>query len=271
MAVLLHTALFIVALTLIFFIVYMIHYASIQSSVRNQSRCLRAKLMYTADGQYTVKAVDEGGKDLYKLDYDMTAKEVKHECACPKGDVINHFEKVKYQDLKTNTEREISDMMCGCDAAYDAVGQDIFYEGHPGLVRYMQNGDASFFTSDINGIALKQPTAVLRNVPTQYAVTAYTAAPGNAPTYSVTYDAKTLQSGKGDVEPYRVSCACPIGDKAVTYSAKVYNKSAQTVTVQKACKCASQDQPTAYKGTSGLVDFMTNGTATFFNSIKQSA
>jgi hypothetical protein len=143
--------LFIVSLTIIIFFVYMAHYSSIQAEVRKKSRCLRIRQQYSAGGEYDVKAVNDQGAELYKLTYNTPKKQVKHECACPKGDTINHFSDIKYYDLKTSTDRKIDDLMCSCDKAYDTVGADIFYEGFPGLVRYMQNADSSFFTTDLSG------------------------------------------------------------------------------------------------------------------------
>lgn len=146
-----HTALFFVSLLLLFFIIYMIHYSIIQKEVRKRSRCLRAKHSYAAGGQYEMKAVHEDGTDLYKLSYNMPKKEVKHECICPEGDTINTFKDIKYYDLKTASDRKIEKMMCHCDKAYDNISDDIFYDGHPGLVRYQQNSDGSFFVTDLSG------------------------------------------------------------------------------------------------------------------------
>jgi hypothetical protein len=147
MGAVMHSALFAVLLTLIFIIAYMAHYAVIQRKVRKESRCLKARLNYTSGAAYQVKAVNAEGKDLYRVTYDMPSKSVKHECACPSGNTVNHFPKIKYYDLKSAKDQVIPELLCNCDADYETNTEGPYYEGYPGLVRYMQNGDATFFTS----------------------------------------------------------------------------------------------------------------------------
>ena len=146
MGVVMHGALFAVLLTLIFIIAYMAHYAVIQRQVRKESRCLNARLNYSSGAAYQVKAVNAEGKDLFRVTYDMPSKSVKHECACPTGNTVNHFNKVKYYDLKTAKDKVIPELLCNCDMDYETL-EGPYYEGYPGLVRYMQNGDSTFFTS----------------------------------------------------------------------------------------------------------------------------
>lgn len=259
----LHTALFVVVLALVFFVAYMIHYSLIQKEVRNRSRCYKAKLQFSAGGEYDVKAVDEQGTEMYKLTYNTAKKQVKHECACPKGDVVNHFKDVKYYDLKTASERSIKDLMCNCDMAYDTIGADVFYEGHPGLVRYMQNADASFFTTDLSG-SIAARTDLL---PPKEAAASITvnAAKGEKPLYRVAYNVSTLSTDASllDNDPFKINCTCPNGTVNNEFKIRVYDKNRKTVEKKQVCPCNADyvttkdgDAPVSYTGSQGLVDFM---------------
>ena len=266
MASLLHVALFFVVLAIFFFMAYMIHYSIIQDEVRKKSRCLRVKEQYSAGGEYDVKAVDDQGTSLYKMTYNKGKKEVKHECACPKGETINHFEDVKYYDQKTATDRKIEDLMCSCDAAYDTVGADIFYEGHPGLVRYMQNSDGSFFTSDLKTAAIPPP----REPSSSISVDAYS---GTANLYSITYNTKTLSTSDATLisNPYKLTCKCPKGSKSNAFKFKVYDQSRKAVETTLPCSCdATYSETPTFKGAQGLVNFQGDSTKTgIFDNMKK--
>ena len=269
----LHTALFFVTLALIFFVAYMGHYSIIQSEVRSRSRCLRAKQSYAAGGQYDVKAIDDQGTGLYKSTYDLAKKQVATECACPKGDTINHFKGVKMYDLKTASSRKIDDLMCNCDMAYDTVGADVFYDGHPGLVRYMQNSDESFFTTDLSGAIASKIVMPANPAGSSISVNAYL---GETPLYTVAYNTKTLSTSDATLvsEPYKISCKCPAGTVDNTFTINVYNKSRGVTKVKHNCKCdaAYTTSPNIFTGTQGLVDFMKNNTnKKIFDNMKTSA
>lgn len=255
---------------------FMAHYALINARVRRESRCLRDKLESAKGGVYDVTAVSDQDTSLYTLSYNKKTKSVEHKCACPPGDTINHFRNIKYYDQKVKKEGEIKDLMCSCDGSYDGVGDDIFYKGYPGLVRYMQGTDRSFFDTDFTYLAYKTPDKT-----TTATVTARNSS-SNA-LYDVSYNVDLLMSTKDNdlpTNPYTITCACPRSSGSLSnyqFDVRVYNKNRSVETVPKTCECdkditggstASSDH---YVGPSGLVNFMKDNSLDFFNDIMPSS
>jgi len=237
----------VVAIAVLF--AYLAHYHAIYAEVRRTSRCLRLKDAHELGGTYTVKAVNDQGKPLYTATYDLEAKQNKIECACAKGAVINHFSDVPYFDLKAQTARKLDEKLCNCDSAYDGTGQDVFFEGAPGLVRFMQDADTSFFQSE--------PTYHVLNLPsTRMGVTAVAGSGSEAKDlYSVHYDVDAMLKGASTF--HELTCACPPGAVANAFSVPVYEKDGKK-NKNLTCQCDATYAAAAktYRGTPGLVTFM---------------
>jgi len=139
---------FIVFVVLLVILSVMIHYHFIQKRVQTESRCMRERKKFTSGGVYSVQAYNPLNLPLYRVDYDFTTKSNKLSCDCAKGETVNNFTDVKYYDLKNNESKKQDNLLCYCDKAYDSPDATTYFKGHPGLIRYMQHGDARFFTEE---------------------------------------------------------------------------------------------------------------------------
>jgi hypothetical protein len=136
--------LFITMIVLIFIMIAMFHYSSIWSQVNRESRCVREKAKGTRDGNiYTVTAMNEYNDPLYKVSYDLKAKSYNLSCECPKGNVVNNFNDVKVFDLRNRTARTLPSYTCQCDKFVEP--STTYFDGNPGVVRFMESNDVSFF------------------------------------------------------------------------------------------------------------------------------
>lgn len=142
--------LFVVFITVLIIMIFMIHYHLIQKRVQKESRCIREMEQYAHGSEYDIIMADKRNNDLYKLTYNFDTKQTTINCACPDGKVINHFTNIPYYDIRNNVSRKLDDFNCYCDKAYDEPDMSLYYKGHPGLIRYYQNTkDTSFFNSDL--------------------------------------------------------------------------------------------------------------------------
>lgn len=135
---------FSVMMTLIILSVRLFHYTYVRKMVK-ESRCLRNKQM-SAGNSYVVKAVTANNQPMYKITYNLGAKQYLLECNCESGDVVNEFPNIKVYDMRDPYKKERTiKKFCWCKNDV-STGQTPYYTGHPPLVRFMKEGDASFFT-----------------------------------------------------------------------------------------------------------------------------
>jgi len=127
----------VLTITLILF-----HYGEVQRKV-SKSRCaLQTSSAIT--GIYTVSAVDVNNNKLYHIDYNFDSKGFDVICDCTSGQVVNNFDNIPYFNLRTQSASTL-DKLCNCDNAYDLITGKTYFNGDPGLVRFMNTGDTSFF------------------------------------------------------------------------------------------------------------------------------
>lgn len=140
--------LFFVTMSMIILLVVLFHYSSIQRYIKHNSRCVREKLKGRKQGTYVVHAMNENNEELYKITYNPAAKQYQFDCSCEKGTVVNQFNDVKVYDLRDfeNPVKHLSNQTCYCDK-YVEPRHNTYYTGYPDLIRFMEYGDASFFTS----------------------------------------------------------------------------------------------------------------------------
>lgn len=135
---------FIFLILLFIILVSFFHYSGIQRHVKKNSRCLAERQRNSVSGIYTVTANNKDNKPLYKVSYDLTGKEYSVECACKEGKYTNQFNTINVYDMKRQSSDIIDKKFCQCDSLLDT--ERIYYAGYPGLVRFMNTGDTSFFT-----------------------------------------------------------------------------------------------------------------------------
>jgi len=140
---------FLISIILLFILVMLFHYNSIQNRVKKESRCLRENKEKTASGVYTVTATNSRNKPLYRVGYNLGAKQYSLECACNPGDVVNTFKNIHVYDMHTNSVQTVTEKQCQCDSYLmdDASGQ-VYYTGYPGLVQFM-NSTTQLSSSDL--------------------------------------------------------------------------------------------------------------------------
>lgn len=136
---------FVVIFILVFLLVALFHNNSIQTAVRKNSRCLRAKEIGRTKGQYVVKALNKNNQELYQVGYDLSTRETTLQCACPEGKVANTFHNIPMYNLRTNMVQKVKEKSCACDQTYYVPGESVYYTGYPGLVSFMNSEDTSFF------------------------------------------------------------------------------------------------------------------------------
>lgn len=142
--------LFIISLAIITLLIVLFHYSSVQRYVNNNSRCVRERLQGKTKGSYMVYAMNEKNEPMYKVTYTPSAKQFNVDCACEQGNVTNRFDNIKVYDLRNpeNPIRKIQNQYCYCNKLIEPTPpENVYYTGYPDLLRFMYNGDTSFFTS----------------------------------------------------------------------------------------------------------------------------
>jgi len=127
--------------------VYLFHYNSIQVEVK-KSRCFKMTDSSAMLGNYSVTAMNANNENMYKVNYDLDAKQTNLECACNPGNVVNTFNNIHIYDLQAQQDRNF-DKICQCDKMLTGVDGSVYYSGYPAIIRYMRNGDTSFFDNKL--------------------------------------------------------------------------------------------------------------------------
>jgi hypothetical protein len=137
--------LFAVMMILLIIVVRLMHYTSVRKQVVKESRCAREKSQ-TSAGQYTLQAKTGRDEPMYKITYNLAAKQYLVECACKKGETVNAFTNIKVYDARDtyNPVRTIQ-KYCWCETDV-STNQKPYYDGYPSLIRFMRDGDTSLFT-----------------------------------------------------------------------------------------------------------------------------
>lgn len=142
---------FCVLMTLIFILVIFFHHNNIQRQVKKYSRCYRNKMKKQVSGLYTVTATTgQPNQQLYSVTYDLAKKQSTVQCACPQGEdatVANVFRNIPVYNMQTKQVDTIQEKYCHCKFQADSPSASVYFTGHPGLVRFMNSKDDSFFTA----------------------------------------------------------------------------------------------------------------------------
>lgn len=141
--------LYLAIVVIIVVLIRLFHYNSIQRKVVTTSRCLREKTQGKRGGIYSVKASNHTNDPMYSVHYDLNAKSYSVECACKEGKTVNAFTDIPVYDLRDpgNPHKTIAKKYCQCDK-YLTTNPRVYFTGYPGIVRYMNNKDPSFFDTN---------------------------------------------------------------------------------------------------------------------------
>jgi hypothetical protein len=130
---------FLIIVVVMFIWAMLVHYSVINNKVKAESRCLKEARLYRRGAVYSVGAYDSTNAPLYSVSYDLNNKEYKHTCACTPGKFSNQFS-IDVYDQKKNKADKVT-KLCNCDKKYelDDPTFDIYYQGFPGLIDFMNN------------------------------------------------------------------------------------------------------------------------------------
>ena len=133
-------AIFILAIFLTYWVVQIYQYNTVQNELIKNSRCYKNKHAVTAGVQY-VTAKNADNKPLYTVGYNLTSKQTSIDCGCKDGTVMNKFS-IPVYDLSTNSV-SVVDKQCACDSPLLSASANIYYDGYPGLIRFMNTASVS--------------------------------------------------------------------------------------------------------------------------------
>lgn len=143
-------SIFILFIMILFFTLILFHYGEVQRHVAKSRCALQTKSKVS--GIYSVSAVNANNDKLYHVDYNFDAKTFNVECDCDEGDVVNTFKNINTYDLKSNRGTDsikVIDKACNCTKYYDSEYDNVYYNGEPGLIRFMNQKDISFFNQSL--------------------------------------------------------------------------------------------------------------------------
>lgn len=140
--------LYIAMVVIIMIIIRLFHYNAVERKVKTTSRCLREQTKGQRSGTYSVTASNASNQKMYQIAYNMTDKTYNVECACDEGDVVNNFTNIPVYDQRdpANPHKTIASKICQCKGSL--TGSRTYFNGYPGLIRYMNSKDSSFFEKD---------------------------------------------------------------------------------------------------------------------------
>jgi len=126
----------------------LIEYTNIQKYIKNTSRCYKNTMLsnYSAD-VYVLKGYTIDRVEILKIIYDFKEKTQSVTITAPKGTVINKI-KIPLYDIKARDVEEIEKVFYA-DINYDLLNENMIYEGHPELIKFMQLLTTQFFEKKI--------------------------------------------------------------------------------------------------------------------------
>lgn len=142
---------FVTVVILIIILIKLFHHNKVQKTLNATSRCVRERQIGYRSGVYTVNAFNKDNQPMYKVTYDTESKDVTVDCACKPGTAVSTFRNIKYFNLRdpANGNQVIQEKVCNCATAMNNDDRT-YYRGYPGLIRYMYNGDETFFYDSMN-------------------------------------------------------------------------------------------------------------------------
>jgi len=134
---------------ILFIFIFIFYWDSINRNIINTNRC--KVLINNDDAFYNLYVYDiNKNSKLYNLSYDNTKyHNLKIDCTCPKGDIVNKFN-IPYYDSKDEKVRNDLIKICKCDDKYDDIPKsDYKYEGDAFLIDYYKDLNKNINNSHI--------------------------------------------------------------------------------------------------------------------------
>lgn len=127
---------------------YIIYWSIINSNSIKYSRCKgNLKSLGSIADSYVLYTTDINNNKLFNISYDAKTQAPTINCACPTGNYVNTFNKIKIYD-KLNQKSYLAQKTCMCDTVYEYTPANSYYSGEPFLIKYMNDytDDASLNT-----------------------------------------------------------------------------------------------------------------------------
>lgn len=102
---------------IIFLLIFIFYWDSINRSIIKKNRC---KIhINNEDKTYNIKVISKDeNKKLVNISYDSTKDHnIKIDCLCPAGNVVNNFENIEYYNYNDNKFKQM-EKICKCDNDY---------------------------------------------------------------------------------------------------------------------------------------------------------
>lgn len=136
-------AIFILAVFLTYWVVQTYQYNSVETKLIRESRCYKDKHSIKAGGTQYVTATNSQNLPLYNVGYNLSGKQVNIECACKEGDIVNTFKNIPIYDLSNNSVSKSTTKQCNCDSDLLSASPNIYYNGYPGIVKFMNTATSA--------------------------------------------------------------------------------------------------------------------------------
>ena len=134
---------FALAVFLTYWVIQTYQYNSVELKLMNESRCYKDKHSLKAGGIQYATATNSQNLPLYTVGYNLSGKQTTLECACNKGDIVNTFKNIPTYNLLNNSVTKVSEKQCNCDTDLLSASPNIYYNGYPGIVKFMNTASAS--------------------------------------------------------------------------------------------------------------------------------
>ena len=136
-------AIFVLAVFLTYWVIQIYQYNTVETKIIQESRCYKDKHAVKSGGTQFVTATNAQNAPLYTVGYNLSGKQASIECACNSGDIVNTFENIPVYDFKNNSVVNDNSKQCHCDSDLLAVSPNIYFNGYPGIVKFMNTAVVS--------------------------------------------------------------------------------------------------------------------------------
>ena len=133
---------FICAVFLTYWVIQIYQYNTVETKLIKESRCYKDKHSIKSGIEY-VTATNAQNKPLYKVGYNLSGKQSTLECACNKGEIVNNFKNIPMYDLANNSVTKVDVKQCTCDSDLLSASPNIYFNGYPGIVKFMNTATNS--------------------------------------------------------------------------------------------------------------------------------
>jgi len=131
---------FLLAVFLTYWVIQIFQYNLVENKLIANSRCYKNNHSIKS-GMQSVTASNSQNKPIYRIDYNLSSKQTGVECACNQGPAIHNLTIPVYDMM--NNSISIVKKQCSCDTPLLSASPNIYFNGYPGLVKFMNTASIS--------------------------------------------------------------------------------------------------------------------------------